>query len=607
MQHIDEKFKDNTPQKTVEKIRGILEGIGVSVTENWCESGVEHCYSLSVSAGNGSPITNGKGITKDLARASAYGEFIERLQGGLFYCKFQSISRIPGMNIHSFAPDARYMTVPELINEGQWMDHLVEAYPELGLSRQSIAQHCLAYACATDGMMLAVPFYSLFEDKYVYLPAAFVEQMYTTNGCCAGNTREEAWVHALSEIMERHSSITYITKGIAAPKIPEETLRRYATVSTILDQIQQSGEYDVEIFDYSLGTGFPVVSTRIISKKTHGYRVNVAADPVLEIAIQRTLTEMFQGKTMKSVTTSHDGQILSGIDDFPALSNVINQLETSSGFYTADYFANELTCTETAAEFEDRSDMTNKELLSYMLGLYKNMGKQIYIRNLSYLGFPSYKFVIPGFSETRALSLRDVIPQYAIADDAAKTLRNVETATDDDLNWMLIHNKMISTVQSQYLIFGRNAGIPISGIANSLLNGVTQAYTAYRLNRLPQAIAALNKCVNNGLLDSEDRGYFACVNKYLEMKNSQIEEEKIQVILEKFFDSKYPARLYSLLKQGKTPYDDYLIRCDYQSCQSCRYSNCCSFVDALDIYQKAGAEYKKFTAGQDRSEFVSDF
>lgn len=604
MRHIDEKFKDNDPKATVRKIQNILENLGIEVVESWYDSGVEHCYSLGLSGKNGSPTANGKGVSEDFARASAYGEFIERLQGGLFFCKFQSLSAIEGMNVHSYAPDAKYMTEEELIADGQWMDLLIRGYPELHLTREGIAEHCRAYACCDDGRILTVPFYSLFEDRYVYLPVGFVEQMYTTNGCCAGNSREEAWVHALSEIMERHSSIRGITEGVAYPRIPESTLEKFATVSQILKQIRESGEYDVEIFDYSMGSGFPVVSTRLISRRTHSYRVNVAADPVLEIAVQRTLTELFQGKNMQTITQRHDGKILSSVEAFPAISNVINQLETSSGLYTADYFANELTCTDAPVEFADFSGNTNADLLQYMLDLYRKMGKQIYVRNLSYLGFLSYKFVVPGFSETRALRLQEIIPEYAIAHESAKTLRNAKAASDDDLNWMLIHSDMVRTVMSQYLIFGRLAGIPLSGNANSLLPYVTRAYACYRLKRYGDAIAHLAVCVRNESLESEDRGYFACINQYLEMQQTGIDAEKIKVILYKFFESRYPDRLYQTLAQGKTPYDDYLICCDYKNCENCCYRSACSFESAKKMNMRVGEEYQKFTAGQNRSEFA---
>ena len=85
MRYIDEKFKEKSPEKTVETIRIILKRIGLELEETWNDSGIENCWSLRCNIkGTTEPTANGKGITKDFARASAYGEFIERLQGGLF-------------------------------------------------------------------------------------------------------------------------------------------------------------------------------------------------------------------------------------------------------------------------------------------------------------------------------------------------------------------------------------------------------------------------------------------------------------------------------------------------------------------------------------------
>lgn len=602
MQHIDEKFKDNDPVVTVEKIQGILRSVGIEVTEKWNDSGVEHCYSLSLSANKGVPSANGKGITKEFARASAYGEFIERLQGGLFFYKFQSICRQKDMNIQSFAPDAKYSTADELVQNGVWMDYLIQEYKSLGISRESIIEQCKAYACSNDGRILTIPFYSLFDDEYVYLPAGFVDQMYATNGCCVGNTKEEAWVHALSEMMERHASLKMLLSGAAAPRIPDEVLFQFPTVSKILRQLRKSGEFDVEIFDYSLGNGFPIISTRIISKKTHSYRVNVAADPVFEIAIQRTLTELFQGKNIHNVTKKHNGLILGKVSDIPAVDNVINQLETSSGLYTADYFANELTNDKECSIYADNSRKNNKELLEYMLGLYRQLGKPVYVRNFSYLGFACYRFVVPGFSEALSVRLAEKIPEYAIAEEAGRTLRNIADASDDDLQWMLIHSDMIRGVMSRYHQFGRIAGIPLSGNVNLLLACVTRAYAAYRLKQYKEAIRYATSAM--GTFSDDDQKYISCVNKYLDLMCAGIRKDKIRSILYKFFDSKYPDELYRNLDDGLTPYDKYLIRCDYESCQSCQYQEYCSFHGAQLMNQKVGKYYNSFANGQDRAEFA---
>lgn len=329
MQHIDEKFKDASPESTVERIRNILKSVNIDVSEHWNDSGIENCNSLRLGAGKGYPSSNGKGITKAFARASAYGEFIERLQSGLFFYKLQSFECDPAVNLQCYAPDGKYFTQEELIQNADWFDYLIKSYP--GLTREDLALQCEMYAHTHDGRILCIPFYSLFEDKYVYLPAGFIEHIYSANGCCVGNSKEEALLHALSEIMERKSSTSAILNSNAFPEIPEDVLQSFPTVSKILKELRESKDIDVKIFDCSIGNGFPVISTRIINKLSHGYLVNFAADPVLEIAIQRSLTEIFQGRNLGTIAFKNKKPILADSSSVRVASNVLNQLETSNG------------------------------------------------------------------------------------------------------------------------------------------------------------------------------------------------------------------------------------------------------------------------------------
>lgn len=602
MQYIDEKFKERKPEETVALIQSILAKHGIEVVEKWHDSGVENCYSLSLSANGGVPSSNGKGITKALARASAYGEFIERLQGGLFFYKFQSIGRDPALNIHTFAPDVKYMTVQELEENGEWMDHIIKEYNNPRITRKSIARLCKIYDVTSGDKILTLPFYSLFEKKTVYLPMAFVDQIYATNGCCVGNTRDEAWVHALSEMMERHASINMLLSGKAAPKFPEEILHKYSTVSKILTAVRENGDFDIDIFDYSEEHGYPVVSTRIINKKNHCYHVNVASDPVFEIALQRTLTEIFQGKNIRNFTSKNNGRILSNVGDYSNVANLINQLETGSGIFTADYFANELTCTAKPKEFSDNSNKSNRELLDYALSIYKKLDKPVYVRNFSYLGFSCYRFVVPGFSEAFAVRLAEIFPEYAIADDACKVMKDPIHASDDDISALLIYNKMISGVFSRYYNFGRISGLPLTGAVNNVLACVTRAYAAYRSGDFGDAVK-----FTLPLLSSEDEqisSYFSLVGRYIEFKQNGMDEEKIRCILRKFYTSDACTKLFAALDQGKTPYDDFLVECDFESCGSCKYSNVCSYHANKAMNLRVGAAYQTFTHGQDESEFA---
>ena len=113
-QEINVKFKDAPPQETVAKIKKILDDVGISVTEYWNESGIENCWSLNLMADNAFPLfSNGKGITRELAQASAYAELIERLQCGLSLYKYQSMIRDPALDLQNYAPDGKYVTAQE--------------------------------------------------------------------------------------------------------------------------------------------------------------------------------------------------------------------------------------------------------------------------------------------------------------------------------------------------------------------------------------------------------------------------------------------------------------------------------------------------------------
>ncbi len=597
MLDINEKFKDMPPEKTVEKIQAILKELGIELVEKWTDSGIESCWSVNVSVKDAYPFfTNGKGVTRALARASAYAEFIERMQCGLFLYKFQSIARDPEMNLQSYAPDGRYMTMAELEENGEWMDYVIQTYGS-GLTRKKLAEQCRVYACTDEDQIWTIPCYSLFEKKTVYLPAGFVEHIYSANGCCAGNSREEAWVHAFSEMMERRSTIAMLTGGKAAPRIPEEVIRQFPLASKILDTIRSSGNYDIQIFDFSQGNGLPVVATRIIDKRNHGYIVNVSADPVLEIAIDRTLTEIFQGRKLETFGSTHNGSTLDEVDSFPMAHNVLNQIENGNGMFCLDFFTEELSCGDVCTEFADHRGKTNGELLEFMLGLYRDLNRPVYVRNYSFLGFHSYQFVVPGFSETRGLRLTEPVCEYALGDAVQKAFRNVAAASAGDLMMLLTFHKKISTAFSRKNNFRGLAGLPLDSANNYMLTALTLSCAAYRLGRYAMAKSYLTPLLSASQVSEQDRAYFSCIHRYLSLKIAKVEDAKIRLILEKFYEERHVAELYGCLEQGKTPFNAYLMKCDGR-CGECRYQSHCAYRRTREILASAGKRYSAFTEGQ---------
>ena len=601
MNYIDAKFKDRDPVETVATVKRILSENGIEIEDYSGNSGIENLYSMHVQVPGGFPGSNGKGVTPEFARASGYAEFMERVQMGLLCNGFPYIETDPELNLHTYAPDKKYMTEDELVENGEWMDWIIKESKE-PLTRRMIAKKCMIYGFSDK--VLTLPFYSLFEDKYVYIPSGFTARIYTANGCCAGNSKAEAWIHAFSEIMERHNCEKIFTSGKSVPEIPREKLRKFKVVNSILEELEKDGDLDVSVFDYSLGTGFPVVSTRIINKRNHSYHINVAADPVFEIAVQRTLTESFQGRSVAFFDENDHSRILVDFNDMDPLINISNQIRTDDGFCTVDYFANELTCDEKCSDFEDNSSCDNTELLKKMLDRFKKLGKPVYVRNFSYLGFPSYKIIVPGFSETGGyVRFCDRKNSDWFANRTHEAMRNIEAADDILLSDMFIYHGMIHGLKSREMKFSRLAGIPLVNANEEYLAAVHFAYAAMKLNRPDALISWLGTAVGYAD-DPAEKDYCAALRQYFIFKNRDVPEDKIFLVLKKFYRPDSVERLGKNLDFGGNVFDGMLVRCSRENCAKCFLRDKCRCETVRELYKKVGKKYLGFTDGQNRNEFL---
>ena len=591
---IDEKFKDAKPSDTIENIKKILNELDIHLIEDWIDTGIEHCYGLHVHGEKGFPYANGKGVTADLARGSAYGEFIERLQSGLFFYKYQSLENDPELLLHTFAPDAEYKTKEELIDDSEWMEPIVKTY---GVTKDALAAQCEMYAGGKR--ILVLPYYDYFNDKYVKLPAGFVEHLYSANGCCVGNTREEAWIHALSEIMERYCCIRLVSEDLSVPVIPEETLRKYKVASEILDRIRAEGEFDVDVVDCSLSTGYPVVATRIINKKTHRYIVSIGADPILEIAIQRTLTEAFQGRTLARLHLTGNNLLLSHATDVDICNNVLNQLETAQGAMNASFFT---PTSQPCAQFPDYSGMNNQELVHIVLDYFRKKGLTVYIRNYSFLGFHCYKFVVPGFSESRGFRIPQTTQQYAIGELAAFALRNMRRADDIAMGDVLMNHKLIRGVNSREYYYPFLAGLPLAHGDHQTSAAVHYAYAAWRLKRYPEVKTHLKTAIAY-CPDEKKCSYLECMLQYLRFEMDGIGADHALQVLKRLYQAKDISRLTESLQRYGDVFSDLLISCQLPNCESCPHNDICYYQESKRVIRNTGLRYKEFTEGQDRENF----
>ena len=166
---------------------------------------------------------------------------------------------------------------------------------------------------------------------------------------------------------------------------------------------------------------------------------------------------------------------------------------------------------------------------------------------------------------------------------------------------MLLYSEKKKYVHKEYRYFGHNAGIPLPIEYEVPLSTLTRAYAFYRLGKYTDAINIIKRFIK--AFDDETTKYLNCVNKYLKMKVDGISDDKIKIILYKFFKAEYPDKLYEKLNSGLSPYDDYLMKCNLKNCNTCRFNKHCGYDYLKDITAKLGERYKAFTNGNDRSEF----
>jgi ribosomal protein S12 methylthiotransferase accessory factor len=228
------KFKSCSPVETVERILNKLNELGIELDEEWMDISDIGTYSLRVSLKGTLIGANGKGMTKEYARASAYAEFCERLQNYKLVPNQTFCTLIANNSFKfSFFPEERRLTSEELIREDSSFIRMVLDRRGVGNSSAEEKKAVLKKLQKMDynvygveDSFLCVPFYSLREKKVQYIPYFMYNLHYGSNGMCAGNDMDEALVQGISEIFERIVHARISREKPVLPDISEDYVKK---------------------------------------------------------------------------------------------------------------------------------------------------------------------------------------------------------------------------------------------------------------------------------------------------------------------------------------------------------------------------------------------
>lgn len=393
------KYKEDTPENTILRINNILNNIGIVTYESYFGSAHKNIYSCrtSILDSFGQFGQNGKGLTPEYALASSHAEFMERLQNGfLFGMPFLSIPFIHKIKSEEgfvFFPDEKIMTFEDFIKLP--IEYLKDIFGDISLNEIKKEAKFYFNAAKRNGVdgIISLPFFDYKTKEKIYLPYNISLMITGSNGMSAGNTMSEGLFQALCEILERVAAATIYHQNLTPPTVPDNVIIKNTILFRIIKDIEAAG-YQVIIKDFSVNHKLPVLGTIIINKKKNKYRLNVGADTNFDVALSRTLTEIHQGLTNKSELESvmidipQNKVIKTSYESFKIDENLENFFQDGRGQFPSSLFGNKESYSFDESAFCDSKDY--KDGCKYLLKLIESLGSRIFIRDTSFLGFPSY-------------------------------------------------------------------------------------------------------------------------------------------------------------------------------------------------------------------------
>ncbi|WP_417532363.1 OsmC domain/YcaO domain-containing protein [Marinobacter lipolyticus] len=384
--------KDLPLEQTIANMTGILEELGMKIEIASWRNIVPHVWSLHIrDAASPMCFTNGKGATKESALCSALGEFIERLNCNFFYNDQFFGEEIANSEFVHYPNEQWFKPGPnDELPEGILDDHCLAIYnPEEELCGSHLID---TNSGRRDRGICSLPFVRQSDGEVVYFPSNLIENLYLSNGMSAGNTLHEAQVQCLSEIFERAVKKQIIEEEVALPDVPREVLEKYPDILEGIEALEAQG-FPTLVKDASLGGQFPVMCVTLMNPRTGGVFASFGAHPSFEVALERSLTELLQGRSFE------------GLNDVPAPT--FNSLAVTEPNNFVEHFIDS-TGVVSWRFFSARSDYdfcewdfsgTNAEEADGLFSILADLGKEVYVAVYEELGAPVCRILVPGYSE----------------------------------------------------------------------------------------------------------------------------------------------------------------------------------------------------------------
>ena len=384
--------KDASLESTIATMQAQLAARGFVLDESSWLNEVESIWSCHM-RDHDCPMlfSNGKGASELAARASALGEFFERLGTHYFWTHFYlGDTRANRPFVHY--PQERWFAHQE---DGAWPRELLN--PELHAFYNpdgDIDSRVLVDLNSgnIERGVCALPYTRLRDGQQTWIPVNIIGNLYVSNGMAAGNTMMEARSQALSEIFERAIKYRIIRDGLCLPEVPDAVIARYPGIAAGIRGLREAG-FGVLVRDASLGGKYPVMCVTLLHPKDQGVFASFGAHPRCEIALERALTELLQGRALASL----EGFPAPGFDmeEIGAVANLEIHFVDSSGVVHWNFLRD----TPDHPFVDWNFSSTTQEDYDWLCAAIAAEGHDIYVADFSEQGAYSCRILVPGMSE----------------------------------------------------------------------------------------------------------------------------------------------------------------------------------------------------------------
>ena len=296
---LDGKYKTREPKDTIEIIESFFKKKNCELRRysyGESEIGTYFCKYALIFHDKAILEASGKGTTEEFAKASAYGEMYERFCATWPIChnavNYQNLIRKNYMHFGYYVdPEEKEINLNETLATDLGKYALMDAIPSLD------EKYIKKFLSMKFGdRVLATKYINInpnSPNKDFYFNSVLATYLMGSTGLAAGNSLEEALIEGISEIYEREVHLRFLL---------EEQNRYYYLNNDILpDYIKQyikklkDKGFDTYIYDLSYNFSMPVCVVYIINKTTNRLFSHFGASPNITIAIERCLTELYQG------------------------------------------------------------------------------------------------------------------------------------------------------------------------------------------------------------------------------------------------------------------------------------------------------------------------